>query len=61
MCENGTMRPVEIVLRRVGVEDNGEVNLTKIYCKLFCNCHNVLPVQREYANKFKKRSMRIVV
>jgi methylphosphotriester-DNA--protein-cysteine methyltransferase len=33
----------------MGDERKGEwwegVNLTKIYCKYFCKCHNVPPVQ----------------
>jgi hypothetical protein len=28
-----------------------EVNSTKIYCKNFCKCHNIPPVQQEYDNK----------
>jgi hypothetical protein len=35
----------------VGRENNGGGNLTKIYCKHTCKCHNVLPVQLLYANK----------
>jgi hypothetical protein len=37
------MRPAEIFLRsgREGVkENNGRVNLIKIYCKHICKCHN---------------------
>jgi hypothetical protein len=29
------------------------INLTKTYCKHFCKCHSVLPVQQEYDN-YKK-------
>jgi hypothetical protein len=50
MYENGKMRPVETVLRIGGgeVKENdgrGEFKLD-IYCKHFCNCHNVPPVQQ---------------
>jgi hypothetical protein len=47
MRENGKMRPVEIIPRM----EEGErrmmewVNLTKRYCKHFCICYNVTPVQ----------------
>jgi hypothetical protein len=48
MCENGKMRPVETVLgmeQEEGVKENdGGVNLTKIYCKHFCKCHSAFPV-----------------
>jgi hypothetical protein len=27
------------------------VNLTIVYCKYFCKCHNVPPVKQEYDNK----------
>jgi hypothetical protein len=49
MYENGKMRPVEAVLEmgRGGIkETGGGVNLTMIYCKNFCNCHNVPPAQQ---------------
>jgi hypothetical protein len=46
MYENGKMRPVEIILRMGGKENDGGVNLTKIYCKHFCKCHNVPPIQQ---------------
>jgi hypothetical protein len=42
----GKMKPAEIVLRRRGGrnrENNGGVNLTKIYCKHMCKYHNVSP------------------
>jgi hypothetical protein len=42
--ENGKMRPVETFLRRGegGIKGMMEgVNLTKIYCKHFCKCHDV--------------------
>jgi hypothetical protein len=37
------MRPVETILRMGGwvKENDGGVNLTKLYCKNFCKCHNV--------------------
>jgi hypothetical protein len=49
MYENGKMRPVETVLRMGGEgikKNDGGINLTKIYCKHFCKCHNVPPVQQ---------------
>jgi hypothetical protein len=49
MYENGKMRPVETVLRMGGEgikKTDGGINLTKIYCKHFCKCHNVPPVQQ---------------
>jgi hypothetical protein len=42
------MKPVEIVLRRVGREIRKmmeEVNLIKIHCKHICKCHNEIPIQ----------------
>jgi hypothetical protein len=49
MYENRKMRPVETIpgMRRGAIKKNdGEVNLTKIYCKHFCKSHNVPPVQQ---------------
>jgi hypothetical protein len=49
MYENGTMGPVETLpgMGGGGIKENdGEVNLIKMYCKHFCKCHNVLPVQQ---------------
>jgi hypothetical protein len=49
MYENGKMRPVETILRMGGreiKENDGRVNLTKIYCEHFCKCDNVPPVQQ---------------
>jgi hypothetical protein len=46
MYENGKMRPVETILRMEGggiKENDGGDELTKIYCKHFCKCHNVSP------------------
>jgi hypothetical protein len=46
--ENGTMRPVETILRREegGIKEKyGGVKLAKIYYKHFCKCHNVPSVQ----------------
>jgi hypothetical protein len=42
MYENGKMRPVQTVLRRM-LEG---VNSTTIYCKNFCKCHLVPAVQQ---------------
>jgi hypothetical protein len=43
--ENRTMTPVEIVLRRGAVRENdGEVNLIKIYRKYICEYHNESPL-----------------
>jgi hypothetical protein len=41
--ENRRMKSIEIVLRRGrGTTNNdGGVNLIKIYCKHICKCHNV--------------------
>jgi hypothetical protein len=53
MYENGKMRSVETILKMgvEGIEENGGgVNLTKIYCKHFCKCHNMPPAQ-QYDNK----------
>jgi hypothetical protein len=44
MCANGTMRPVETVLRRGEKGERGRVNLTKIYSKHFCQCYKVPPI-----------------
>jgi hypothetical protein len=46
MYETRTMKLVEIVLRgRAGKmrENDGGVNLIKIYCKNIYKCHNVSP------------------
>jgi hypothetical protein len=47
MYENGKMRPVETTPGMGGglKENDGGVNSTKIYCKVFCKCHNVPPAQ----------------
>jgi hypothetical protein len=48
MYENGTMSPVETVLKRGegGINEKyGGVNLVEIYYKYFCKCHNVPLVQ----------------
>jgi hypothetical protein len=45
--ENGKVKPVQTILRTGigGIKENdGGVNLTKIYCKYFCKCHSVSPV-----------------
>jgi hypothetical protein len=48
--ENGKMRPVETVLRMRGLGRQSRmmegVNLTIMYCKHFCKCHNVALVQQ---------------
>jgi hypothetical protein len=45
--ENGKMRPVETKLRMRwgGIKENDGGGESKIYCKHFYKCHNVLPVQ----------------
>jgi hypothetical protein len=46
MYENGKMRPTETILRtgKGGIKENDDgVNLTKIYRKYFCKCHNIPP------------------
>jgi hypothetical protein len=44
---NGKMRPIETVPGTEGGENKEDrVNLTKIYCKHFCNCHSLSPVQQ---------------
>jgi hypothetical protein len=45
MYENGKMRPVETV-PGMGVRGIKEWNLTMIFCKNFCKCHTVPPVQQ---------------
>jgi hypothetical protein len=48
MCNSGEMRPVETIQRTGGgriKENDGGMNLTKIYCKHFCKCCHVPPVQ----------------
>jgi hypothetical protein len=40
-------------------KDEG-MNLTKIYCKHLCKCHNVSPIQILYANKKKKRRVTLL-
>jgi hypothetical protein len=58
MYENGKVRPAETILS-IGegeVKENDEgVNLTGIYFKHFCKCHNVPPVQQLYDNKNIKK------
>jgi hypothetical protein len=47
------MRPVEAVLRMGGGqirENNGGVNLTKIYYRHLCKCYSV-PPEQQYGNK----------
>jgi hypothetical protein len=51
------LRLVETILR---MEERGYrrmmegINLTKIYCKHFCECHNVLPVKQYMIIKINK-------
>jgi hypothetical protein len=47
-CVSWKVRPAENISEREREEIkeiNGEVNSTMIYCKNFCKCHNVPPVQ----------------
>jgi hypothetical protein len=49
MYAHGKMRPVETIpeMGEVGIKENdGGVNSVIIYCKNFCKCHNVPPVQQ---------------
>jgi hypothetical protein len=51
MYENGKMRWVETIPRIRGgrIKENdggGEINYDMIYCKNFCKCHNVPPLQQ---------------
>jgi hypothetical protein len=49
MYESGKMRAVEAILRvgRGGIkESEGGGEFNKIYCKHFCKCYNVSPVQQ---------------
>jgi hypothetical protein len=45
--ENRKMRPVETVpgMGERGRENDEGGELTMIYCKDFCKCHNVFPAQ----------------
>jgi hypothetical protein len=57
MYENGKMRPVETIPGMGGrgiKDDDGGVNLTKIYCKHFCTCHNVPPAPQYNLKKKRK-------
>jgi hypothetical protein len=54
MYENGKMIHVKIILRIIGEGIRRMMvwmNLTKIYCKYLCKCHNIFPVQK-YDNNF---------
>jgi hypothetical protein len=48
MYKNGKMRSVETipVMGGEGIKENDGINSAMIYCKNFCKCHNVLPVQQ---------------
>jgi hypothetical protein len=36
-------------MREGGIKENdGRVNSTMIYCKNFCKCHNVPPIQQKF-------------
>jgi hypothetical protein len=53
MYESGKMRPAETIpgMGRWGVKENGgEMNSTMMYCKSFCTCLNVFPLQQLYNN-----------
>jgi hypothetical protein len=55
MYENGTMRPVETVLRKRGRGKRRKMeggNFAKRYSKHFCKYHNVPLVQLLYVDKF---------
>jgi hypothetical protein len=56
MYSKGKMRPIETIPRMGGGEGQRRlregVNLAKIYCKHFCECHNVALLQ-QYDNKTK--------
>jgi hypothetical protein len=56
--ENGKMRPVATILRSRRTRGQRRVmegvNLTKIYCKHFCKCHDGPPAQQPYDNQNKK-------
>jgi hypothetical protein len=45
MYENGTMRLETLLRREVGwiKENDGEVNLTKTYCRYFLKYNRILP------------------
>jgi hypothetical protein len=45
MYENGKITPVETTLRMGArkIKEMMQVNLTKLYCKHFCKCHNEPP------------------
>jgi hypothetical protein len=53
MYENRIMNPVVIVLRRGGGirENDGRLNLFKIYCNHICKYHNVSPCKTILINK----------
>jgi hypothetical protein len=49
MYDNGTMRPVETVPVMGGGGKRRMMewmNSTTIYCKKFCECHNIPPTQQ---------------
>jgi hypothetical protein len=46
---NGKVRPVEAIpgMGGRGIKKNGGgMNSTMVYCKNFCKCHNMPPVQQ---------------
>jgi hypothetical protein len=53
--DNGKMRPfITIPGMGGGKESDEEGEFNMIYCKNFCKCHSVFPVQQEYDNKKKE-------
>jgi hypothetical protein len=57
---NGKVRPVETIpgMEVGGIKENdGEVNSSIIYCKNFCKCHNVSPVQQLKKKKEERKKL----
>jgi hypothetical protein len=50
---------MERILRigRLGIKNNGGVNLTILYCKQFCKCHCVNSVQQHNDKKNKNKAI----
>jgi hypothetical protein len=48
------MRTVETILIREGIKEKDGGGKSKIYCKHFCECHNVLPVKQYMIIKINK-------
>jgi hypothetical protein len=56
------MQPAEIVLRSGGRgmrENDGGVNVTKMYCKHICKYHSVSPVQLLYPNNNRIKKLNL--